>query len=1116
MRKFPVLLAVLSLLATMLASPVGAVNPDRSSFSAKSLTPTDVTNVAKSESGKLAKSDPALLGLTGSKSISVMVKFDYDAVASYAGGVEGLAATSPLVTGKELKQNKTAVDAYLRYAANFEKKTKAAISAKASGVKFGDSFQTAYGGVELTLPQNQVANLLKVDGVAAVQSDTLGQPLDLASPEFVGATQVWPQLGGSTTAGEGVIVGVIDTGIWPEHPMFADLGITAPTDRGPWACEFGDGSDPLLGPSFTCNDKLIGAYAKTDTYMSVNTAEPGEFCDNTTKVCSARDPDGHGTHTSSTAAGSPVDHSVLLGVDRGPVSGIAPGAHIIMYRVCLAQGCFGSDSVAAVQQAIADGVNVINFSISGGSSAYTDPVELAFLDAYAAGISVNASAGNSGPGAATSDHAGPWVTTVGASTLDRSFQTTLNMTSANGDTFTKDGVSITAGVDPHHIVLAEDVPGYTDPLCQTPLATGSADGLIVACKRGVNARIEKGYNVLQGGAAGFVLYNPTHSDVESDNHWLPAIHLEGPNDDFVAFVKDHADAMASWGPGSAATVRGDVMAGFSSRGPVGDFLKPDVTAPGVQVLAGNTPQPIEIVNGPPGELYQAIAGTSMSSPHATGVSALVKAAHPDWTPGQIKSALMTSSVQDVLKEDAVTPADPFDRGAGSIRANRAVAPTVTFDVAAADYYASAADPLGRIDLNLPSIYANPMPGSVHTTRTLKNVSGVKQHISVSTTAPAGASITVVPSKFNLNAGASQTIQVTIDGTKLADGTYFGQITLNANRGNAAVLPVAFNKKPGVVTLSHTCDPTTLSAGNVSECSVTATNFTATQTQAALTVGTNASPKNLQIQNVGAPGIQSGNGFTWSGTLSPALAPTVDSIVAANGNSPGGRFVALSQFGINPQSGFGDETITNYNVPQFRFGDETYSRIAVDSNGYVVLGGGTSQDNDCCSPQAFPDPTRPNNVLAPFWTDLSLDPLSGGGEIRVGILGDGTTNWLIAEWSAVQAWGHGPANSFQVWIQLGDTEGQWFTYGDIGGSGGSVLSIGAENRDGTSGINLAPASIGTSPDWTINTSPPTAGGSVTIPYEAYAKKKGTYTITATLTADTMKAAATQAVTLHVTK
>ena len=179
--------------------------------------------------------------------------------------------------------------------------------------------------------------------------------------------------------------------------------------------------------------------------MANTGANANEFCNNTTHICSARDPEGHGTHTTTTAAGDCVASAMLYGVERGPVCGIAPGAHVIQYRVCLAQGCFGSDSVSAVQQAILDGVNVINFSISGGAQPYSDPVELAFLDAVNAGISVNASAGNSGPGAGTSDHGGPWTTTVGASTGPRQFASTLHLTADGGASLDIPGITLNGG-----------------------------------------------------------------------------------------------------------------------------------------------------------------------------------------------------------------------------------------------------------------------------------------------------------------------------------------------------------------------------------------------------------------------------------------------------------------------------------------------------------------------------------------------------------------------------------------------------------------------------------------------------------------------------------------------
>ena len=506
-----------------------ASGPDPSGLAVAAEQPTLVSQftVAKSVTGRLAKSDPALLKRTDSTPVSVMVKLDLDSVASYAGGVEGLAPTSPVVTGKSLENNAKAVKAYTKHADQVLGDTAGDIKRAVPSAKVGKSFTSAYGGLAVKVPANQAKDLLAVPGVVAVQADSLEHTLTDASPQFVGATKVWPSLGGPNRAGQGVIVGVLDSGVWPEHPSFADPGIPAPAG-GPFACEFGDGTNSALGAAFTCNDKLVGAHVFLDTYLTVVGAAPGEYCVSST-ACSARDSEGHGTHTATTAAGSPVAHAPVLGVDRGPVSGIAPGASVIAYRICLEQGCFSSDSVAAVQQAIKDGVDVINFSISGGANAYTDPVELAFLDATAAGISVNASAGNSGPGAGTADHGSPWVTTVGASTSNRHFQSTLTLTAADGATLSKVGSTLTSGVTGVSVVRAQDVPGYTGGLnCLSPFAAGSLTGKVVVCQRGVNGRVEKGFNASQGGAAGMILYNPTRSDTETDNHFLPAIHLEGP------------------------------------------------------------------------------------------------------------------------------------------------------------------------------------------------------------------------------------------------------------------------------------------------------------------------------------------------------------------------------------------------------------------------------------------------------------------------------------------------------------------------------------------------------------------------------------------------------------
>ncbi len=1030
--------------------------------------------------------------MRGNRLVPVMVRFDVDPVASYAGGISGLRATSPSVTGKSLRSTTGRVRAYQRYLSARMREIVAAVRAEVRGAQMLRTYRIAYGGASMLVPAGRIRSLLRVPGVVAVQRDNRAKPLTNTTPHFLGADQVWPHLGGSRKAGRNVIVGVLDTGIWPEHRSFKDLGLGS--FPGTFGCEFGDGSDPLLGAPFSCNNKLIGSYAFTDTYMLITGAEPGEFCNNATLECSARDADGHGTHTSSTAAGAPTKASIF-GLRRGWVSGMAPGARVIMYRVCLLQGCYNSDSVAAVEQAILDGVDVINFSISGGAVPYSDPVELAFLDAYSAGVDVNASAGNSGPGPATAEHGGPWVTTVGASYGPRSYLTDLHLRASDGAHLKLEGSSITRGLFGRIVVSAADVAGYGDPFCETPMTPGMATNEVVLCERSPGRNV-KALNVSQGGAAGMILYNPTHQDLFTDNFWIPTVMLEGPEpaNTLLAFLGAHDQVRAFWRTGRARPAHADQMTTFSSRGPVGGFIKPDVTAPGLQILAGNTPEPVDPAAGPPGEYFQAIAGTSMSSPHAAGVAALVKAAHPDWTPGQVKSALMTSSLQTATKEDGITPADPFDDGAGSIRANRAVKPTLTFDVTSAEYMAAGLDPSTWIDLNLPSIDATVMPGEVSTTRYGLNVTGFPLTFTASTSAPAGAAIEVTSPDWAVPVGGTLQIDVTISGVDLADGQYFGSITLDAGSfKNDVFIPVAWIKNQADVTMSHSCDPTSIGVGESAACQVTLQNFNSGAANVDLDVSSPDDP-DLAIQNVSAPGVPGGTGFTFSGSLDPAVPPTIDSI------DPGGPpygYVPLAGF-FAPLGGVGDETITNFGVSSFEYGSETYDEVGMVSDGYVVIGGGDSSDVNYI-PQDLPDPARPNNVIAPFWTDLNPD---FGGQMFAGELTDGIDSWVILEWSSVSFYDEVATVSFQIWIQEGATEAVTFVYGlDVPGFGdaGSGLEIGAENRDGSSAaalVSVPAAETG----WSVLTSPPAAGGSLTITYDALGGSAGDHPLIARMTSE----------------
>ncbi|MCW6005780.1 S8 family serine peptidase [Micromonospora sp. CPCC 205371] len=1049
------------------------------------LRPADRVSTAKAPTSRLAQTDPTLLNRTESTRIPVLVKLDYDPVATYSGGVAGLAATSPGETGRKLGRG-AAVQAYEKHVVQREQEVVADLVKAVPGAAVGQRLRTVYGGVSAVVPANKVGDLLKVDGVVAVQKDELRQPLTDASAAFIGATSTYGALGGKKNAGAGIIIGVIDTGAWPEHPSFADQGnlnsAPAKADGTPRECDFGD--NPLTPQTdvFACNNKLIGGAAFLDTYLANNEGEDYE---------SARDSGGHGTHTASTAAGNVLESAPVFGVDRGPLQGIAPGAWLSVYKALGESGGYSSDLAAAIGQAVLDGVDVINYSISGGSNPFTDPAELAFLDAYAAGVFVSASAGNSGPGVATTDHVSPWVTTVAASTQTREFNSTLTL-SSGADTLTLKGASITGGVTAQTpVVLAESLSGYA-ALCTDPAPAGAFAGKIVACQRGVNSRVVKGYNVLQGGAVGMVLYNPTLADIETDNHWLPTVHL-ADGTEFKSFMTTHTGVTGSFTAGQKDNGQADVMAAFSSRGPGGFGIKPDITAPGVQILAGNSPTPDAVENGPPGEYFQAIAGTSMSAPHIAGSAVLLKALNPGWSPGQIKSAMMTTAFQDVVKEDLTTPADPFDYGSGRVDLKKAQKPGLTFDESAARMLALGNDPINAVHLNLPSVNAPTMPGRLTTVRTAKNVTGGNQTYRVHVKSPAGSKITVTPSVFTLGAGKSKDLTITISSTK-ASGQQFGQVVLDPVQANLPTLhlPVAFVPQQGDVKLTSDCAPAQITLLGTAECTITATNETFGDAVADLETTVD---QNLKVSGVEGATAAGARRVVKNDVPLAGAKPGVPSL--APGTVAG--YLPLADFGVTPTP-VGDEDILNFNVPPFVYGGQTYTRIGIDSNGYAVVGGGTSEDNNCCELTQIPDPARPNNILAPFWTDLSGESDQG---ILATVLSDGVNRWLVVEWQ-VDVWGTDSNRHFQIWIGLGGEEDIVFAYDPDAlpaAPGTQELIVGAENINGSGGEQLPAGTLPTE-DLRVTSSPPTAGASVSYVVQVTGVGLGKGVITTEMTATTV--------------
>jgi hypothetical protein len=1047
-RRAAVAATFLGLLSAVVAiAPAAGASPgdppakaDRSNLTGRPLAASGRQTLAKSPTSRLARSDQDLLDRTDSKPVAVVVKYDEDSIATYRGEPGGPAATSPSVTGHPLTDREVRTGGYAQLLARKEAATTAAIRRAVPAAKIGRSLRVVYGGVAMVVPANQAKALLAVPGVVAVQEDSVGHKLTDSSPAFIDAPPVWDGLGGQETAGAGVLFGDLDSGVWPEHPSFAaNPDLPARPTRpggGDLGCSFGDNPLTPATDVFACNNKLVAGYAFLDTYNAVQSGEV--YAD------SARDSDGHGTHTTSTAAGDIVDHANPLGVDRGTISGIAPGAAVAEYKVCGSQGCYSSDSAAAVGQAIVDGVDVINFSISGGTDPLSDPVELAFLDAYDAGVFVAASAGNEGPDASTANHLSPWVTSVAASTQSRDFESTLTLTGDDDATLELTGSSITQGVDTATpVVLASDAP-YSDALCQHEPDPGQFDGVIVACERGTNARVEKGYFAKEGGAVGMILYNPSLADTETDNHWLPTVHL-ADGTDFLDFVDAHGPITASFTDGVAAEGQGDVMAAFSSRGPAGNFIKPDVTAPGVQILAGNTPTPDNVELGPPGEYFQAIAGTSMSGPHVAGAAILLKAAHPDWTPGQIKSALMTTATTEVVKEDEETPADPFDMGAGRIDIGLASSAGLTLDEDAADYAARSAG-VDAIDLNVPSIDAPVMPGRETTTRTFTNVGAGSATYHVSATAPEGTSITVTPSTFTVAPGASKDVTITISaGT--ADGVQrFGQIDLVAAGRPAQHLPVAFVPTQGTLSAWSGCDDTTLDFGASTPCWVTVQNDSFADTTADVTASVDAP---LQITDAGEQPIFDGTSTQAPGVELAGRQPGVPSLDPQDGFD---GYLELSGTFVAHPDPIGDEEFLQYSgFGSFVFNGQTYDEVNVNSNGYLVAGPATSEDDVCCPPQGSPDAAPPNNVIAPFWSDLAGDTGTPAGEPDLGVYAavlsdDGGNSWLVLESRLTDCCDgddtHGATKVSQVWLGLNGTQ-------DI------TIDYPADAKPDTSGIEQAP-------------------------------------------------------------
>ena len=760
------------------------------------------------------------------------------------------------------------------YAASLEEEQSRVLAKAGPGVRKIYSYRYGLNGFAARMSAAQAQKLQHLPEVLNVWEDEVRPLATRYSPTFLGLFDAENGLRSAVGLdGDGTVIGVIDSGIAPEHPALRD---TREADR-PRACRSSWSEVTLLGrwlcrayrklpdvPVFDapedwngecepgerfaatdCNNKLIGARWYIDGALETGPIDDGE-------IRSARDADGHGTHTATIAAGNRTSASIF-GTLIGDLEGIAPKARIAVYKACWLRpgdtraSCNTSDLANAIDAAVADGVDIINYSVGSSMDRITAPDDVALMAATKAGVLAVVAAGNEGPNLGTvgSPAGGPWVITAGASTRDGESSVEamqIDTPSSIAGKYAVREARFTpplADRDPIEalLVLVDDDDdtidggsgGTTSDACQALVNDADVDGNIAFIQRTGCRFDEMVKNAADAGAVAALIYNNAGDPIvmhgESGLSDIPALMLgQADGNLFRAELDAGNDVTAVLDKGFLLTTpdTGNVMATFSSRGPapVANILKPDVTAPGVNILAGFSP---DSVTTAPGENFAYLSGTSMSTPHVAGVAALIREAHPEWSPSAIKSAMMTTARQDVQGSTGVAVANPFDFGAGHIDPNKAVDPGLVYDVTADEFdafacgtgspavsdtrceaLADAGLSFAAEQLNQPSIAVAGLASEHTVTRRVTNVSDEAGAYTADVAAPPGMQVVVNPGSLSLGPGESATFEVVMTyETGPLDLWRFGSLTWRSESHDVyspiAVKPTSILAPPQIST-----------------------------------------------------------------------------------------------------------------------------------------------------------------------------------------------------------------------------------------------------------------------------------------------------------------------------
>jgi subtilisin family serine protease len=725
----------------------------------------------------------------GNQRGTYIVRFVEPGLLHYSGGTQGLTATAPAaLKQRKLDVHSAASQAYAHYLeAQSASHVDAIAQAIGRSLDVTHTYRVTMNGVAAEMSRDEARKINQIAGVASVRLAPDRETTTYHGPEFIGAPAIWDGSGvpgAIGTRGQGVVVGVIDTGANSTHPSFAD--------------------DPTCGVFGANNHKLLS------TVDCLTTNGSGQCIGANPE---ANDGNGHGVHTASTAIGNTLDASAnpapVLPAGFTTMSGVAPCASVRTYKVCATNNCTGAAIQAAIEGAIADQVDVINFSISGGSDPWNDE-DRVFLDAVGADAFVAASAGNTS--AAETDpvgavnHLGPWMTTVAASTHDLNVTGAglLNATGPGTPPPEVENIALTpgSGLDPGSPLAGVEIRHYATNEIGCTAGGGFPPnyfaGAVALISRGTCTFEEKINNAQAAGAVVAVIYNNTTGVINMSvgGASLPAYSIQqSEGQAFVAFIDSGgaspADRIFANGfdlPGNVspaivdftpAVQQGDVLAGFSLRGPssLTSITKPDITGPGVGIYAASDP-----ASGN----YQYLSGTSMSSPHLAGSAALIRAAHADWTPAEVKSSLMLTAVTNGW-EDGSTPWTPDDVGAGRVDLSKAALAGFVIGEDFANFV--AADPAASGDpktLNIASARNMNCVGSCTFTRTLRNTLTAASSWTVTVTNPAGLDVVVDTPAFSFTGNIAQTqpILITASPTTTLTRPAFAEITFHETNGAA--------------------------------------------------------------------------------------------------------------------------------------------------------------------------------------------------------------------------------------------------------------------------------------------------------------------------------------------